>query len=49
VVGDHANIRFAVNCHSNVGFLLADANLVRLVREAMAVERGAWNSHVAGK
>jgi hypothetical protein len=45
---DHPNIIFAVNCHSNVGFLQADSNGVRLVREAMEIERGAWNLHVAG-
>ncbi|MBV9504692.1 MAG: hypothetical protein JO323_06765 [Acidobacteriia bacterium] len=44
----HPDVRFAVNCHSNVGFLQADANGVRLVREAMEMERGAWNFHVAG-
>ena len=32
--------RFAVNCHSNVGFLQADANGVKLVREAMEIEAG---------
>jgi hypothetical protein len=48
MVGEHSDIRFAVNCHSNVGFLQADANGVRLVREAMEVERGTWNFHVAG-
>jgi hypothetical protein len=42
------HVRFAVNCHSNVGFLQADTNGVKLVREAMEVERGAWNFHVAG-
>ena len=45
---DFPNIRFAVNCHSNVGFLQADTNGVKLVREAMEVERATWNFHVAG-
>ena len=40
--------RFAVNCHSNVGFLQADSNGVRLVREAMEVEMAAHNFHLAG-
>lgn len=48
MVARHPNIKFAVNCHSNVGFLQADANGVRLVREAMEIERGTWNFHVAG-
>jgi hypothetical protein len=44
----HSDVQFAVNCHSNVGFLQADANGVKLVREAMEIERGSWNFHVAG-
>src|ERR1700683_2719991 len=40
--------RFAVNCHSNVGFLQADTNGVRLVREAMEVEMAAHNFHLGG-
>src|ERR1039458_5049777 len=40
--------RFAVNCHSNVGFLQADANGVKLVREAMELETGSHNFHLAG-
>jgi hypothetical protein len=40
--------RFAVNCHSNVGFLQADSNGVRLVREAMEVEAATHNFHLAG-
>src|ERR1051326_6337877 len=39
IVTLHPNVRFAVNCHSNVGCLQADANGVKLVREAMEVER----------
>ena len=39
---------FAVNCHSNVGFLQADRNGVRLVREAMELELGSANLHLAG-
>ena len=48
MVTQYPNIKFAVNCHSNVGFLQADANGVKLVREAMEIERGTWNFHVAG-
>src|ERR1700675_3012710 len=45
IVSHHPNIQFAVNCHSNVGFLQADPSGVRLVREAMEIERGTWNFH----
>ena len=41
-------IRFAVNCHSNVGFLQADANGVKLMREATELEIGSHNFHMAG-
>jgi hypothetical protein len=44
----YPDTRFAVNCHSNVGFLQADANGVKLVREAMELELGAFNFHLAG-
>lgn len=40
--------RFAVNCHSNVGFLQADSNGVRLVREGMEIEMGSARFHIAG-
>jgi hypothetical protein len=43
-----SSTRFAVNCHSNVGFLQADTNGVRLVREAMEVEMAAHNFHLGG-
>lgn len=42
------NTHFSVNCHSNVGFLQADRNGVRLMREAMELELGTVNVHVAG-
>lgn len=41
------NTQFAVNCHSNLGFLQADPNAVRLVREGTDLERTTWNFHVA--
>lgn len=44
----HPDTHFAVNCHSNVGFLQADANGVKLVREAMELEAGTFNFHLAG-
>jgi hypothetical protein len=39
---------FAVNCHSNVGFLQADRNGVKLMREVMELETGTSNVHMAG-
>src|SRR5436190_382944 len=39
---------FAVNCHSNVGFLQADRNGVKLIRETMELELGTHNIHLAG-
>lgn len=39
---------FAVNCHSNVGFLQADRNGIKLVRETMELEMGTANIHLAG-
>lgn len=42
------DIEFAVNCHSNVGFLQADRNGVKLVRECMELEQGTHNVHLAG-
>jgi hypothetical protein len=45
---DYPNVQFAVNCHSNVGFLQADSNGVRLVRETMELELGTHNVHLAG-
>ncbi len=48
LVSANSSTRFAVNCHSNVGFLQADSNGVRLVREAMDVEAATHNFHLAG-
>jgi len=42
------NIHFAVNCHSNVGFLQADRNAVKLVREGLSLEQRVPNFSVAG-
>ncbi len=38
---------FTVTCHSNVGFLQADRNGVRLLREIMEIELGTFNVHLA--
>ena len=39
--------QFAVNCHSNLGFLQADPNAMRLVREGLELRRTTWNFRVA--
>jgi hypothetical protein len=44
----NSSSRFAVSCHSNVGFLQADSNGVRLIREAMDLEMASHNFHLAG-
>jgi hypothetical protein len=44
----NSSVRFAVSCHSNVGFLQADSNGVRLIREAMDLEMASHNFHLAG-
>ena len=44
----NSSTRFAVSCHSNVGFLQADSNGVRLIREAMDLEISSHNFHLAG-
>lgn len=41
-------VEFAVNCHSNVGFLQADSNGVRLLREYIDVEQGNLNFRIGG-
>ncbi len=40
--------QFTVNCHSNVGFLQADRNGTKLLRETIELELGTHNIHVAG-
>lgn len=45
---DFPDTHFAVNCHSNVGFLQADRNGVKLLRETMELETGTANIHLAG-
>ncbi len=45
---DFPQTQFAVTCHSNVGFLQADRNGVKLVRELMDVEMSTANVHLAG-
>ncbi len=45
---DFPDTHFTVTCHSNVGFLQADRNGVKLVREIMDIELGTPNVHLAG-
>ncbi len=45
---DFPDTQFTVTCHSNVGFLQADRNGVKLVREVMDLELGTANVHLAG-
>ena len=45
---DFPETQFSVNCHSNVGFLQADRNGVKLMREVMELETGTANVHLAG-
>jgi hypothetical protein len=40
-------VKFAVNCHSNVGFLQADSNGVKLLREYLELEMAVPNFHAA--
>ncbi len=48
LVNQYPEVTFAMNCHSNVGFLQADANGVKLFREAMELETGTFNFRTAG-
>jgi hypothetical protein len=45
---DFPDTHFTVTCHSNVGFLQADRNGMRLVREMMELELATANVHLAG-
>ncbi len=45
---DFPETHFTINCHSNVGFLQADRNGMRLVREMMELEMATANVHLAG-
>lgn len=45
---DFQDTHFAVNCHSNVGFLQADRDGVKLIREIMDIELGTQNIHLGG-
>lgn len=45
---DYPNIQWAMNVHSNVGFLQADASGVQRFREALHLEQATHNFHVSG-
>jgi hypothetical protein len=47
LTADHSETKFAVNCHSNLGFLQADPGAMRLVREGLELQRTTWNFQVA--
>ncbi len=48
LANDFPETQFAVNCHSNVGFLQADRNGMKLIRELMDLELSTSNVHLAG-
>jgi hypothetical protein len=48
LANEFTGTHFVVNCHSNVGFLQADRNGVKLMRETMELEMGTHNIYMAG-
>jgi hypothetical protein len=48
LVNDFPHVDFTMVCHSNVGFLQADASGVALLRQAMEIEQSVHNFHVGG-
>jgi glycosyltransferase involved in cell wall biosynthesis len=48
IANEFSDVQFAVCCHSNVGFLQADRNGVKLVRDLMDLELGTHNIRLAG-
>jgi len=44
---EFSNTQFAVTCHSNLGFLQADPNAMRLLREGLELRRTNWNFRMA--
>lgn len=44
----HPKVHFALNCHSNVGFLQAEPNAIKLLREAIDLETGTHNFYAGG-
>jgi len=48
MVRHFSHVRFAVTCHSNVGFLQADRHAVKLVRESFRLQQQVANFNIAG-
>ena len=48
LVRNFPRVKFAVTCHSNVGFLQADRHAVKLVREGLALEQRVGNFAIGG-
>jgi hypothetical protein len=48
LVNRFQEVQFSMTCHSNVGFLQADANGVQLFRDAMAIQKSTHNFRIAG-
>jgi hypothetical protein len=48
LVRNFPRVRFAMTCHSNVGFLQADRHAVKLVREGLALQQRVANFSVGG-
>lgn len=42
------HVKFALNCHSNIGFLQAEPNAIKLLREAVDLETGTSNFFAGG-
>src|ERR1019366_6402583 len=47
LAADFPVTQFAVNCHSNLGFLQADPSAMRLLREGIDLECCTWNFRIA--
>jgi hypothetical protein len=47
LTAEHSETKFAITCHSNLGFLQADPGAMRLVREGLELQRTTWNFQVA--
>ena len=47
ICAEFKETQFAVTCHSNLGFLQADPNAMRLLREGLELRRTNWNFQMA--
>jgi len=47
LTAEFPDTQFAVTCHSNLGFLQADPNAMRLLREGLELRRTTWNFRMA--